>query len=206
MSKQMNPADSAAERRLRERLLLEQAAPGDRLMLADATLLAALEGSRPLQPDERRALQHSPLTLRRFRHLANQRRGAAQDTVDDAGGAANDPQWNGSHGMLRAAASAGALTLLFTDDGCWSLHFLPQGPAWQVVLKIDGEAPFAARLMRELPVISVVDGAGAIILQGQLDGDGECERAWPFKQAPAPHFHLCGAGFSVVPAMDHARD
>lgn len=201
MNHKINPADSAADGLLRERLLLGQAVAGDRLMLADATLLAALDGSRPLSPNERRALQHSPLTLRRFRHLANLRRGAAQDS-NRAGSsdAANDAQWHGSYGMLRAAASGAALSLLFTDDGCWSLHFLPEGAAWQVVLKLDGEAPFAPRLMRELPVISVVDGAGAIILQGQLDTDGECERAWPFERAPAPHFHWCGAGFSVMPA------
>jgi hypothetical protein len=197
--------------RLRERLLLSRAAPGDRLMLADATLLAALDGSRPLTPNERTALQQSPLTLRRFRQLALERRASvmadpsapaplpAQRHGQPGTAAANDARWHGSSGMLRAAASAGALDMLSTDDHCWSLHFLPEGEGWQVVLKLAGEAPFAARLLREQTMLRVVDGGGAIVLQGRLDTDGECEKSWPFAIAPAPHFHLYGARFAVEP-------
>ncbi|HEU4844725.1 MAG TPA: hypothetical protein VFT05_10710 [Burkholderiaceae bacterium] len=197
--------------RLRERLLLSRAAPGDRLMLADATLLAALDGSRPLTPNERTALQRSPLTLRRFRLLALERRAAAATGPIAAGtlpvlrpgrpasAAANDALWYGSTGMLRAAASAGALDMLTTDDNFWTLHFLPEGEGWQVVLKLAGAAPFAARLLREQTLLRVVDGGGAIVLQGRLDADGECEKSWPFATAPAPHFHLYGARFAVEP-------
>ena len=63
--------------KLRERLLLARVAPGDRLMLPDATLQAALDGSRPLTPAELAALNASPVTLRRFRHLALARRRGA---------------------------------------------------------------------------------------------------------------------------------
>jgi len=181
----------ALEARLQERLLLSRAVPGDRLMLAEATLLAALDGSRPLTPNERTALQQSPLTLRRFRHLALERR--------EAGQAANDPVWAGSAGMLRAASSAAVLEQMLTDDGYWTLHFLPEGEEWQVILTLSAEAPFAARLLREQPMLRVVDGGGAIILQGRLDADGECERAWPFEMAPAPHFQMYGASFAVEP-------
>jgi hypothetical protein len=186
------------ERKLTQHLLLDRAVPGDRLMLADSTLLAALDGSRPLTRGEREALQQSPLTLRRFRRLSQQSRASA------ASSAANDDAWLGSSGMLRAAAGTAALQELVTDDRCWTLHFLPQqgpgaAPAWQVILKLADGAPFAPRLIREQALISVVDGGGAIILQGRLDADGECEHAWPFTQAPAPHFHQCGAGFSVMP-------
>jgi len=174
---------------LQQRLLLARAVPGDRLMLADSTLLAALAGSRVLTAGERQALAGSPLTLRRFRALSHGRRQVA----------ANDESWSGSSGTLRAAAGGPALAELVTDDRCWTLHFLPHGGDWQVILKLADGAPFAPRLMREQPLISVVDGAGAIILQGRLDADGECEHTWPFSQAPAPHFHQCGAGFSVVP-------
>jgi len=186
-------AEAPLDARLRERLLLARAAPGDRLMLADATLLAALDGTRPLTPGERVALQQSPLTLRRFRHLALERRSQA------APAAANDPVWSGSAGMLRAAASALALEQMVTDDGCWTLHFLQADGGWQVVLALSAEAPFAARLLREQPMLRVVDGGGAIILQGRLDADGECERAWPFDGEPAAHFQLYGAGFMVEP-------
>lgn len=179
--------------RLRERLLLSRAVPGDRLMLSDATLKAALDGSRPLTPNERAALQQSPLTLRRFRHLALERR------AESLPQAANDPVWSGSTGMLRAASSAAVLEQMTTDDGCWTLHFLPQDQGWQVILTLSSDAPFAARLLREQPLLRVVDGGGAIVLQGRLDADGECERGWPFDTAPAPHFQMYGARFAVEP-------
>lgn len=192
----LNSAQDDLDARLRERVLLSRPAPGDRLMLADATLLAALDGTRPLTPNERKALSASPLTLRRFRQLSLERHAAAVPA------AANDPIWTGSSGMLRAASTASAtneLDALVTDDGHWTLHFLPQDGGWQVILSLSAEAPFAARLLREQPQLRVIDGGGAIVLQGRLDADGECERAWPFATAPASHFQLYGAGFAVEP-------
>ena len=189
------------DQKLQERLLLSRAAPGDRLMLPDAVLLAALAGSRALTPNERRALQGSPLTLRRFRQLSLERRAE----LGAAPLAANDPVWQGSTGMLRAASTATVLEELVTDDGHWQLHFLPRQDGgrhgWQIILKLDAEAPFAARLLREQPMLRVVDGGGAILLQGRLDADGECEREWPFETAPMAHFQLYGAGFAVEPAV-----
>jgi len=187
---------AALDARLRERALLGRAAPGDHLMLADATLLAALDGSRALTPNEREALSASPLTLRRFRQLSLERHAAARPR---AHAAANDPLWSGSRGMLRAASTATELESLVTDDGFWTLHFLPQDGGWQVILGLSAEAPFAARLLNEQPLLRVIDGGGAIVLQGRLDADGECERSWPFATAPAPHFQLYGAGFAVEP-------
>jgi hypothetical protein len=189
----LNSAQDDLDARLRERLLLSRPAAGDRLMLADATLLAALDGTRPLTPNERQALSASPLTLRRFRQLSLARHAAARPAV------ANDPVWTGSRGMLRAAATATEVQALVTDDGYWTLHFLPQDGGWQVILGLSAEAPFAARLLREQPLLRVIDGGGAIVLQGRLDADGECERAWPFEAAPASHFQLYGAGFAVEP-------
>jgi hypothetical protein len=187
---------TALDARLRERALLRRAAPADRLMLADATLLAALDGSRALTPNERAALSASPLTLRRFRQLSLERHAAAQPR---AYAAANDPLWSGSRGMLRAASTATELESLVTDDGFWTLHFLPHDGGWQVILSLSAEAPIAARLLNEQPMLRVIDGGGAIVLQGRLDADGECERTWPFATAPAPHFQLYGAGFAVEP-------
>lgn len=178
---------------VQEKLLLHRAVEGDRLVLADATLAAALDGSRALTAGERAALQASPLTLRRLRQLSLRARAA----VD----AANDAAWRGSAGMLRAAASAGPLTALETDDRCWTLHLVAGGTSggWSVILKLDASAPFAPRLLREQPWLRVVDGGGAILLQGRLDADGECEHAWPFDDAPADHFQLHGAAFAVEP-------
>jgi hypothetical protein len=191
----------ALEARLRERALLSRVVPDDRLMLADATLLAALDGSRVLTHNERQALKASPLTLRRFRQLSLERRMAAEmaTAAKATAPAANDAYWVGSSGMLRAASSAASLETLVTDDNYWVLHFLPQGGGWQVILSLSAQAPFAARLLSEQPQLRVIDGGGAIVLQGRLDADGECERAWPFATAPAPHFHMYGASFAVEP-------
>ena len=180
------------EHKLRERLLLSPRIEGDRLMLSDAILNAALDGERGLTNAERAALQGSPLTLRRLRQLSAERRARA------GMGAANDA-WLGSDGMLRAASGASALTALTTDDRHWSLHFVEQGAAWRLILSLDAAAPFAARLLREQALLRVVDGGGAILLQGRLDADGECECDWPFDSAPGPHFQQFGAGFCVEP-------
>lgn len=197
--------------RLQERALLTtaHAAAGERLVLADATLLAALAGSRVLTPNERAALAASPLTLRRLRQLSLQGRaaGRAADARPSLNrGAANDADWSGSAGMLRAASTtAQALASLVTDDNCWTLHFVAQDGGWQVILALSAQAPFAARLLGELPLLRVIDGAGATVLQGRLDADGECECAWPFATAPALHFQLHGALFTVQPAPPVVR-
>lgn len=171
--------------KVREHLMLARRVEGDRLMLTDACMRDALDGIRPLNRAERNALEESPLTLRRFRHLALERRAAEA--------------WLGSAGMLRAAAGAEALTGLSTDDGCWTLHFVEGGARWQVILALAADAPFAARLMRNPPLLRVRDGAGAIVLQGHLDAEGECEGAWPFASDPAPHFQRHGGGFAIEP-------
>jgi hypothetical protein len=176
------------DRKLQDRLLTGRRVEGDRLVLADAVLLAALDGSRALTAGERAALQASPLTVRRLRQLARERHAAP--------GAANDAQWTASTGMLRAADS-GSLAAVSTDDGCFTLHFVGGLGAWRVILQLAASAPFAARLLHEQPLLRVLDGAGRVVLQGRLDSDGECEAAWPFDSAPSRHFQLAGARFSV---------
>ncbi len=178
------------EQKLHDKLLLARRVEGDRLMLSDATMLAAIGGARTLTAGERDALGASPLTLRRFRALALEQRRAALP--------ANDA-WSGSHGMLRAADDGGPMIALATDDGFWTLHFLQQGGAWRAILALDANAPFAARLVGGRGQLRVLDGSGATILQGSLDADGEVEAAWPFAAAPTPHFHQFGARFAVEP-------
>ncbi len=175
------------ERKIQARLLLAPRVEGDQLVLTDAVLLAALEGRRALNASERQALASSPLTLRRFRRLATERQRACES------------DWAGSRGMLRAAAG-GALDTLSTDDGLWTLHFVAHGALWRVILVLDAGAPLAARLLRDRAPLRVVDGAGGVILHGTLDSDGEYECAWPFAEAPAPHFLSCGGSFMVQPA------
>ena len=180
------------ERRLEERLLLGRRVEGDRLVLADATLLGALDGSRPLTTGERAALQASPLTARRLRHLALKRRAASAGTSG----------WRGSHGRLRAASS-GNLEALRTDDGWFTLHFAAEGAGekagWRAILQLAADAPFAPALLAARAPLRVSDGAGRTILEGRLDADGECEAAWPFAASPASHLQAAGAAFAVEP-------
>lgn len=188
---------SDMDARLRARLLLAPRVAGDRLMLSDAVMNAALDGSRALTAGERAALQGSPLTTRRLRALALARRAAANEAM-------NEPAWQGSAGMLRAADSGAPLEALATDDGYWRLHFVGEGRARRVILQLLPQAPFAARLLREAASasvsVTVLDGAGSEVLAGRLDLDGECEAAWPFADAPPAHFQRHGARFTVRPA------
>jgi hypothetical protein len=191
-------AHTANERRLEERLLLGRRIEGDRLALADATLLGALDGSRPLTAGERAALQASPLTARRLRQLALERRAALAGSS-----LASSFGWRGSHGRLRAASS-GHLEALRTDDGWFTLHFaavegVGEEAGWRVILQLAADAPFAPALLAAGAPLRVLDGAGNTILEGRLDADGECEAAWPFSTAPASHLQADGAAFAVEP-------
>lgn len=175
------------DRKLQAQLLGGRRVEGDRLVLDDTVLLAALDGSRPLTAGERTALQASPLTARRLRSLAEARRMRA-----------GPRQWRGSAGMLRAADSGAALDSLATDDGAWRLHFVGD----RVILQLDPQSPLAATLLRTGQLLRVLDGAGATVLEGLLDSDGECEGPWPFAEAPARHFQRHGARFAVEPVGD----
>jgi hypothetical protein len=184
-------ADRLQERRIQERLLLGRRVDGDRLVLLDATLLAALDGSRPLTAGERAALQASPLTARRLRQLAIERR------AGQAAQAAHAPAaWRGSHGRLRAASS-GAIDALRTDDGWFTLHVVADGAGWRTILQLAADAPFAPALLAARAPLRVRDGAGNTILEGRLDADGECEAAWPFAASPAIHLQAADAAFAV---------
>lgn len=179
------------DRKLQAGALLGRRVEGDRLVLADAVLAQALDGSRPLTAGERAALQASPLTLRRLRHLADSRRTQAQPG-----------NWRGSRGLLRAADSGNPLDLLRTDDGMWRLHFVEAAGSLAVVVQLDPEAAGAAGVMAARPAIQVRDGRGALVLEGQLDADGECEGRWPFAASPAAHFQQHGARFEVIPGVN----
>jgi hypothetical protein len=173
------------DRKLQARLLAGRRVEGDRLVLADAELLAALDGSRPLTAGERAALQASPLTQRRLRVLAEARRAQVAP-----------PAWRGSSGMLRAADSGAPFEALVTDDGAWRLHVT----GGRVILQLDPDSPLAPGLLREGRPLRVLDGSGATVLEGLLDSDGECEGPWPYAEAPAIHFQRHGARFRVEPA------
>jgi hypothetical protein len=175
------------DRKLQGSALLARRVDDDRLMLADAVLLQALDGSRPLTHGERAALQDSPLTLRRLRQLADARRAQRART------------WRGSAGLLRAADSGAPLDVLRTDDRMWRLHVVDNDGVPGIVVQLDPDAPGAAQLLATRATIAVIDGAGNTIVQGSLDLDGECEGRWPFAAPPSVHFQQHGARFEVLP-------
>lgn len=179
------------DRKLQAGALLGRRIEGDRLTLADEVLAQALDGSRPLTAGERAALQASPLTLRRLRHLAQSRRAEVRPG-----------SWRGSRGLLRAADSGAGLDLLRTDDGMWRLHFVDAAGSLAVIVQLDPEAAQAPSVMAARPTIQVRDGRGALVLEGQLDADGECEGPWPFALPPAAHFQQHGARFEVIPGVN----
>jgi hypothetical protein len=183
--------DKKLANKLAGKVLLSQRSDGDTLVLVDEVLLAALEGRRALTAEEAVSLKASPLTLRRFRLLADQRRRPAM--------AANDPVWHGSDGLLRAASSGSMSGPLHTDDGYWTLHVAGQPGEWRLILALAPDAPFAASLLRAAGGIRVLDGQGNLLLEGVLDADGECEAAWAHAAAPFQHLQQTGASFSVRP-------
>lgn len=171
-------------------LILGRSRDDDRLMLDDETILAALDGSRPLLVEEREALQRSPITLMRFRNLALQVRTRKS-------GAANDEQWQRSHGMLRAAASGDIVLSLSSDDHYWKLDFVPEDEGWQFILSLDVNAPFANQLLSDDKLLRVLDGNDGLLLEGRLDADGECEVRWPHATEPGRHLQQAGARFRI---------
>ena len=176
--------DHHSARRLQSRLLLSQRTEGDRLVLSDEVLRAALDGSAPLSDGEKTALMASPLTLRRFRMLA------------DAARRAQATEWRSSSALLRAADS-GSVEALGTEDGIWALHVAGQAGAWRLILVLDAASPVAAQVLQDAPRLRVLDGIGTCLLEGQLDGDGELEGDWPFLQAPLEHLRRHGGRFTV---------
>jgi len=181
-------------RKLATHAILAQRREGDSLVLDDEVMLAALDGRRKLTPEQSNALTSSPLTLRRFRQLAMERRQQGQPRV-----AANDSSWSGSGGMLRAASSGSMAGPLKTDDGFWTLHVVGGPGDWRLVLSLAPDAPFAASLLRASTGIKVLDGQGGLLLEGELDADGECEAEWPSASSPFDHLQDAGARFSVKP-------
>lgn len=171
--------------RLAEAALLAPKA-GDRLVLDDDSLRAAIERRRPLSETQKQQLLDSPMTLRRFKRLAQQ----IQNAV--AG-------WEGSQGLLLAAAGNDDLQSLSTEDGKWELHFMPgRQQEIRLVLKCLDDVLLAA-LLQQQREIQARDSGGNILCQGTLDDDGELDTRWPFDLPPREHFQLVGGRFVVGP-------
>lgn len=175
--------------------LLDSFKAGDTLVLGDDVLQAAIERTHPLNRSEYAALLNSPLTLRRLHSLV-----AKMQQQGQAPTAANDAYWSGSQCILRAADSGATAPSLTTADGWWLLAFLPSQDGYQMVLKLDKEAPFANHVINAGVELLVCDGQGKVVLTGILDEDGELEARWTFNDQPYAYFVAAGGTITVQPS------
>ncbi|MEN9865754.1 MAG: hypothetical protein RL748_1344 [Pseudomonadota bacterium] len=182
---------------------MKQFVAGDKLVLADATLMAAASGESPLNRSEYAALIASPLTLRRLQTLLRTSQAAtAQPTIPA-------PLFAPSQGILRAAASEPAQLTIATADGFWQVHFLPveaepgQGTiaGFHTVLQMEPHAPFADALIDQQHRVEVLDGQSRVLLQGCVNENGELAAAWNQSLTPWQHLQAFGNQITVrVPA------
>lgn len=196
---------SHPERRVMLAAFAAQRLPGDRPMLSDEVMQAALEGRARLQEAQWQALLASPLTLCRLRHLEERRLAVMSDGAVERGPLNGAPQaWQGSFCELLAASGIGTDASLYSPDGLWALHALTTGSVTRLLLQLlppaeDGAADAVARPAPGEEV-AVLDGAGGTLLMGRLDADGELEAVWMRPLDLRSHLARHGRVWSVVRA------
>ena len=180
--------------------------PGDRQMLSDATLLAALQGHQRLLPAQRQALLTSPLTLCRLRYLEGRRlaavgEGGASSTSSPGQALA---RWERSACELLAATTEVQDVSLYSPDGLWALHALTTGTVTRILLQLrpedEGRGLNATARPQPGDEVAVLDGAGTTLLMGRLDDDGELEAPWIRALDLRSHLSRYGRLWSVVRA------
>lgn len=180
--------------------LLRRHVPGDSLCLSDEVLRSAIRGELALSAEQKQALKGSPLTLRRFRVLAEEQlRIQARTSPGEVSG-----EWAGSDGLLLAASAGSMSDALQTADEYWSLHFLRSvDGSLEVVLKLSPQAPFAGEFVSENGpthrCVGVFDGEGGLLLHGALDADGELHVTWEYDVLPWVQITNAGGAFTVAP-------
>jgi hypothetical protein len=188
----MNHITTSIQDRLAMEALLRDHKPGDYLVLADAILNSALDGTRPLRQSEWEALLDSPLTLGRMRVLEARRQGASKPAAVTMQ-ASNDDVLRPSHWVLRAAAdvSDGSFSQS-SEDGSWMLYAETTGSKTELVLKLQAQSEHADKWMAKRPTVQVLDGAGNELLTGELDKHGEVRG--PFMYGTDLRSHLAAHG------------
>ena len=149
--------------------------PGDRQVLSDETLQAALAGEQGLVRAQWQAMLDSPLTLCRLRFLEAQRQAAqaGDETVDDG--------WQRSTAEVLAASDTEADCSLVSPDGRWALHALTTRGVTRLLLQLS-PASLASAGAAPAPgpgaEVAVLDDQGGTLLMGHLDADGELQARW----------------------------
>lgn len=182
-----------------------QRLPGDRPMLSDEVMQAALDGRARLQAAQWAVLLASPLTLCRLRYLEGRRLAAlSENGANQAPFNVADHKWRTSSCELLAATGTGTDTSLYSPDGLWALHALTTGSVTRLLLQLLPSAETVAGGSAARPApgdeVAVLDGAGTTLLMGRLDADGELEAVWTRPLDLRSHLSLHGRVWSVVGA------
>jgi len=197
------PAGRNAEQLLLLAAHMARDLPGNHQVLDDELMQQVLAGERRLTRTQFNALVASPLTLCRLRFLESRRLAANAAESGTDSHARQHHGWQGSQGLLLAAAGSGTDCSLHSDDGLWALHALTTGRTTRLLLQLrrpedEGDHP-GLRFEPDMQV-AVLDGAGGTLLCGALDADGELEAVWERPQDLRSHLALHGGGWTVQPA------
>lgn len=194
MNRTPNPQGVRAEQQVLLSAYAARQVPGDRQVLADDVLQAALSATQALSRKQLAMLKVSPLTLCRLRYLEALRLAATHSALATGTAAsasvhalgspagqttpAQASRWQRSPGELLAAAGVDADCSLPSADGLWTLSAWTRGHATRLRLNLrrpaDDDGQLSLRLDPEIEV-GVLDGRGGTLLLGRLDDDGELE-------------------------------
>lgn len=83
-------------------------------------------------------------------------------------------------------------SMVSNGKGWWSLIFLLEDGGYQMILKLNNQAPFFEEVICRKIKVSLHDGAGQLLLEGELDEDGELEKTWSLSVNPYDHFLTTG--------------
>ncbi len=158
--------------------------PGDRQIITDERLLAALTGKERLRQAEYREMLASPLTLSRLRLLASQSLSELQRSPALMN--------HESDGMMPTPELLCEELTLVTNDGNWALLIkLDQdSQRWHLTLQLL--ASREAMHVREDGEIFVHDAQQGTFLFGGLDGNGQLHAVWELPVKPL--VYLVGKG------------
>jgi len=83
--------------------------------------------------------------------------------------------------------------MISADRRFWSLVFLLDDGGYQMILKLNQQAPFFQEMICCDRRIVLRDGTGQVLIEGVLDEDGELEVSWTLPVNPYNHFLITGS-------------
>lgn len=189
--------------------LLSQAVENDRFVIDDQRLQAVATGQSRFTADERLKVLQSPQTMKRLRWLDIQHRqntlNAPADTESihaqrvqrpTAGIAQAQAANDESFAVLRAAAGHGDEFVLESDDGRYSIHFLPPLRG-RYRIKVCASEQWVQSLPDSAKVLKLETNDGLLIFQETLDEYGEMSGFWSLPLSPREYLSQAGKGLKL---------